>query len=75
MKSCSRLSIFRTSLIFLILICSQNAYAYLDPGSGSLFFQALIGVLLGAVVTGKIWFGRVKAFLSDLFSGKKKNTE
>jgi hypothetical protein len=38
--------------------------AYIDPGSGSYFFQLLIGGLLGAAVAVKLWWRRIWAFLT-----------
>jgi hypothetical protein len=38
--------------------------AYIDPGSGSYFFQILIGGLLGAAVALKLWWRRIWAFLA-----------
>jgi hypothetical protein len=44
-------------LILLIAINVQSAYAYMDPGTGSILFQALIGALL---ITLKIFWHRIK---------------
>ena len=63
-----------TVLIVLVcfLICyPQNARAYLDPGTGSLAFQALIGVLMAAVLTIKVWWGKLKSVVTGL--SKKKD--
>jgi hypothetical protein len=38
--------------------------AYIDPGSGSYFFQLVIGGLLGAAVAVKLFWRRVWAFLT-----------
>jgi hypothetical protein len=38
--------------------------AYIDPGSGSYFFQILIGGLLGAAVALKLWWRRIWVFLT-----------
>jgi hypothetical protein len=38
--------------------------AYLDPGIGSILFQALMGTLLGAMLTLKFWWQSVKAFVT-----------
>ena len=42
--------------------------AYIDPGTGSLIIQVLIGALAGALVATKIFWSRIKAFFKDLFS-------
>ncbi len=36
---------------------------YLDPGSGSFIVQILIGVLLAAGVTLRIFWGKIKGWL------------
>ena len=38
------------------------AYAYLDPGTGSMLLQLLLGGVAGALVVGKLYWHRVKAF-------------
>ncbi len=75
MKLVCQSRIFAAAFCFFTLVCSTSAYAYLDPGSGSLFFQALIGVLLGALVTAKVWWRKVKSFFLNLLSNKKKLEE
>ena len=41
----------------------MNALAYLDPGSGSLLLQALVGGVASAVVLAKVYWRRAKRFL------------
>lgn len=36
---------------------------YLDPGSGSLLLQALLGGIAALGVTAKLWYGRVARVL------------
>lgn len=36
--------------VFLIILTAEPAVAYIDPGQGSLFFQYLIGLVLGALI-------------------------
>jgi len=38
--------------------------AYIDPGTGSLVFQVLVGAAVGALVTVKLYWQRVKAFFA-----------
>jgi len=40
-----------------------NPLGYLDPGSGSLLLQALVGGVASAVVLGKLYWRRFKRFL------------
>lgn len=51
---------------FLVLFCQLSpAYAYIDPGSGSLFLQLLIGGLAGVGVLLKMYWQNFKAFFQS----------
>jgi hypothetical protein len=59
------------TILFVLLFLSAlgidgPAYAYLDPGTGSMLLQLLLGGVAGALVVGKLYWQRVK----DLFGGK-----
>lgn len=41
----------------------STVLAYLDPGSGSLLLQGLIGGVASAMVIGKVYWKRAKRFL------------
>jgi hypothetical protein len=41
----------------------NTVLAYLDPGSGSLLLQALVGGVAGAAVFAKMYWRRAKRFL------------
>jgi hypothetical protein len=45
--------------------------AYLDPGTGSVFLQAIIGVALAGIVAFRAFFGKISAKIRSLF--KRKN--
>jgi hypothetical protein len=51
-------------------------FGYLDPGTGSLVLQAVIGILLGAVVFFRSFFirlfGRIKAIFHKNNNDEKK---
>ncbi len=49
------------------LVLPARADAYLDPGTGSLVIQAIIGVLLALRLTSKIWWRRSKRLLQRIF--------
>jgi hypothetical protein len=63
--------------ILLLAICllgiPRDAFAYLDPGTGSYIFQLLIAGLLGALFAIKVFWIRIKTFLAGLFSKKNKD--
>jgi len=48
--------IFFLSSVFFI----SDAFAYIDPGSGSMLLQALIGVFVGIAITLKIYWYKLK---------------
>ncbi len=41
---------------------ASPAYAYLDPGTGSMLVQMLLGGVAGGLVIGKLYWARIKAF-------------
>jgi hypothetical protein len=41
----------------------NSVLAYLDPGSGSLLLQGLVGGVASALVIGKVYWRRAKRFL------------
>lgn len=53
------------------LMPANNAYAYLDPGTGSYIFQLLIAFLCGAAFTIKIYWGKIKL----MFKRKKDSND
>jgi hypothetical protein len=71
------LKIFLCASILLATAIEDSAYAYLDPGSGSYIFQLLLAMLLGAIVTVKIYWQKLKYWISSIFLKQKsgKNTK
>ena len=60
---------FQLFLVFgVILGMSQffisDSYAYIDPGSGSLVFQMIIGALIGVGITCKVYWYNIKERIS-----------
>ena len=53
------LPIFTLALLLRGFFVSE-AYAYLDPGSGSVMIQMLIGALAGVGITMKIYWHKIK---------------
>ena len=52
------------ALLFATSFFVSDAYAYLDPGTGSVVIQAIIGALVGVVITLKIYWFKLKEKLS-----------
>ena len=47
--------------------------AYLDPGTGSIILQLVIGAVVGGLFTVALFFHRVKTFFKNLFSRAGKH--
>ncbi|MGH8719440.1 MAG: hypothetical protein ACREV0_10950 [Burkholderiales bacterium] len=57
----------RLTMLFLLFVAgTAPAYAYLDPGTGSMVLQAILGGIAGVVIAGKLYWGRVKDWISRL---------
>lgn len=46
----------------------SDAFAYLDPGTGSMFIQVIIGAIVGVGITLKIYWYKIK----DKFISSRK---
>ena len=43
----------------------SDAYAYLDPSSGSMAIQSILGVLVGVGITLKVFWEKIKYSISN----------
>jgi hypothetical protein len=59
-------------LLMSLVFFYENAHAYIDPGTGSYFFQLLIGALLAAGFAIKIYWSKLKKAAAGLFKPKDK---
>jgi hypothetical protein len=50
---------------FLWFSSAGMAYAYLDPGLGSILVQMLIGGIAGVIMVLKLYWAKVKGFFSS----------
>ena len=57
-------------LITIVFGLSQPAYAYLDPGTGSIILQSIFGGIAAASALGAMYWRNFKNFLSR-FTGKQ----
>lgn len=65
-----------TTLSIIYIFCSTSyAYAYLDPGTGSIILQAILAFLAGAAATISLWWFRVKSFFKKIFNLDKTETK
>jgi hypothetical protein len=56
------------------LFFTGPAWAYLDPGTGSMMLQLLLGGIAGAMVVGKLYWHRFRGFVTSRFSGKPRDS-
>jgi hypothetical protein len=42
--------------VWLLFVCARPAHAYLDPGSGGMMVQLLLGGVAGAVVLVRLYW-------------------
>jgi hypothetical protein len=56
-------------IYFVVLI--NNAYAYLDPGTGSIILQALLGAIAATASYLIFYWNKVKIFFKKIFNKKK----
>jgi hypothetical protein len=59
------------AIIPLFLISSHKAY--LDPGTGSIIIQLLIGVIVGGLVSVRIFWSKIRARFKGSFQQGKKH--
>jgi hypothetical protein len=55
-------------LLLFVIGFPASANAYIDPGTGSYIFQTIIAVVIGASFTIKLYWNKIKTFLTSLFS-------
>jgi len=53
-------------LIFLVIMCPKDAWGYLDPGTGSYIVQVILAVIAGWMLTVKLFWKKIRAYLSRL---------
>ncbi len=58
-------------ILMFTLTFAHNAYAYLDPGSGSYMLQILLGTLVAGFFAIKQYWHRLKYFFKERFRKKE----
>ena len=58
------------SLVLFSYLLTNNAYAYIDPGTGTIILQAIVGAIAAGIVTIKLYWYKLKAFFT-----KKKDKD
>ena len=64
--------VFIIALSALLIVAPTPAFAYLDPGTGSMILQGIIGAIAGLMVAGKLYWGKLVSFFS---SSKKSDSD
>lgn len=59
-------------LILVFLLWPNFAYAYLDLGSLTVFFQIIVAGIIGSLLTLKFWWKSFIDFVKKIFQAKKK---
>jgi len=58
-----------------VLLVARDAEAYVDPGTGSYFLQILLAGILGAAFAVRLYWRKIKSFLTGAGSGRDKRGE
>ena len=63
-------------IVFIILLINfffiNNAFAYLDPGTGSIILQAILGAIAVAASYCAFYWNKVKNLFKKIFKKKEK---
>tara|TARA_B100000780_G_scaffold269295_1_gene227973 strand:- start:42 stop:242 length:201 start_codon:yes stop_codon:yes gene_type:complete len=59
------------SIIFIIFI-NNNAFAYLDPGTGSIILQSILGAVAAGTSYCTIYWQKIKDYLYKKTDNKKR---
>tara|TARA_Y100000816_G_scaffold278768_1_gene250323 strand:- start:1890 stop:2096 length:207 start_codon:yes stop_codon:yes gene_type:complete len=60
------------TFVFFYSILSTNAFAYLDPGTGSIILQAILGAIAAGFSYCVFYWNKVKNFFKKIFKKKEK---
>ena len=47
-------------VMLLVVLFPSDAYAYLDPGSGSMIFQTIVAVFAGLAYGVRLYWGKIR---------------
>ncbi len=50
------------SFLFYLFLDTSQAYAYLDPGTGTMIVQAIVGGIAAASAAAGLYWSKIKSF-------------
>tara|TARA_A100001388_G_C28718869_1_gene475289 strand:- start:89 stop:316 length:228 start_codon:yes stop_codon:yes gene_type:complete len=59
-------------ILIVYFFSLTNAFAYLDPGTGSVILQAIIAAIAAASATVTFYWRKIKMKIKSLFTKKNK---
>jgi hypothetical protein len=75
MKTGKQLLLFCVIVICSVFVLVEQAYAYLDPGTGSMIVQAVIAALAAAGVAFSVFRRKLRAFVAHILGKEKKSKD
>ena len=74
-KATAQFAVVSALVLGISVVSTTPAQAYLDPGTGSMMLQAIIGAIAGGLVVLKIYWQKIRRFFMPKNSSKStKNT-
>lgn len=67
----ARILFISSQCVLIIFVFATQAYAYIDPATGSMIIQAVLAAIAAAAVSIGIFWRRLKLFVAGLFGRKK----
>ena len=64
-----------TTYLSILIIIPSPLFAYLDPGTGSIILQTILGILAASLFVVKTYWYRLKRMVKNLVSWPNKNKE
>jgi len=70
------LHVFRATVAAIFVgISTSSAYAYLDPGTGAMILQVLLGGVAGLALVGKLYWHKLTSLFRARVPGNAELTE
>jgi len=66
------MNIWRCLIVALLVLATEPAFAYLDPGTGSMLLQVILGGVAAVAVAIKLFWYKIRAAVG---LGKKSSAE